>query len=68
MVAIQSAFHLKIHQNKFFYFLKIIFNIITLKRFKNKKKNFILNKTPTKHSYFLPFLKTTAFRFQDFGP
>jgi hypothetical protein len=27
LVAFQNAFHLKIHQNNIFYFLKIIFNI-----------------------------------------
>jgi hypothetical protein len=31
VVAVQSNFHLKIYQNKIFYFLKIIFDISTLK-------------------------------------
>ena len=43
VVAVQSNFHLKIYQNKIFYFLKIIFDINTLKRYENIKK-FILNK------------------------
>jgi len=36
----KSVFHLKIHQNKFFNFSKIIFNISTSKQFKNIKKLF----------------------------
>jgi len=39
VVAVQSNFHLKIYQNKIFYFLKIIFDISTLKRYENIKKN-----------------------------
>ena len=35
IVTLQSIFHLKIYQNIFFYFLKIIFDINTLKRYKN---------------------------------
>jgi len=38
-----NMFGLKMHQNNFFYFLKIIFDINTLKRYKNIKK-IILNK------------------------
>jgi hypothetical protein len=39
-VAIQSVFRLKMHQNDiFFYFLKVIFEISTSKRFENIKKN-----------------------------
>jgi predicted transcriptional regulator len=38
VVAVQSNFHLKIYQNKIFYFLKIIFDISTLKRYENIKK------------------------------
>jgi hypothetical protein len=38
-VAIQSVFRLKMHQNDiFFYFLKVIFEISTSKRFENIKK------------------------------
>jgi hypothetical protein len=40
-VTVQSAFHLKMYQNNFFYFKKIIFDISTSKRSKNIKK-FIL--------------------------
>jgi hypothetical protein len=44
VVAVQNTFHLEIHQDDFlFYFLKIIFDISTSKRFKNTKKIFILN-------------------------
>jgi hypothetical protein len=38
MVTFQSNFHLKIHQNNIFYFLKFIFNINISKRSKNIKK------------------------------
>jgi hypothetical protein len=39
VVAVQSAFHLEINQNKvFFIFLKIIFNISTSKQSENIKK------------------------------
>jgi hypothetical protein len=37
-VAVQSAFCLEIHQNNIFFLKKIIFEIRTLKRFKNIKK------------------------------
>jgi hypothetical protein len=37
-VAVQSAFRLEIHQNNIFFKKKIIFEIRTLKRFKNIKK------------------------------
>ena len=37
-VAVQSAFRLEIHQNNIFFLKKIIFEIRTLKRFKNIKK------------------------------
>jgi len=37
-VAIQIVFHLEIHQNKFFYFLKIIFDISISKRSEKIKK------------------------------
>jgi len=43
MVVVQNVFHSEIHQNKVFYFSKIIFNINTLKRPKNIKLFFILN-------------------------
>jgi hypothetical protein len=36
-IAFQSVFHLQMHQNNFFYFLKIIFNIIASKQSKNTK-------------------------------
>jgi hypothetical protein len=37
---VQNIFHLKIHQNKYFLFLKIIFHINTSKKSKNiKNKN-----------------------------
>jgi hypothetical protein len=39
-VTVQSAFCLEIHQNKIFYFLKIIFDIITSKQSENIKKLF----------------------------
>jgi hypothetical protein len=38
VVAVQSAFCLEMHQNNFFYFLEIIFDISTLKRYENIKK------------------------------
>jgi hypothetical protein len=34
-----NCFYLKIYKNNFFYFLKIIFNINILKKYKNIKKN-----------------------------
>jgi hypothetical protein len=37
VVAFQSAFCSEMHQNNIFYFKKIIFNINTSKKFKNKK-------------------------------
>jgi hypothetical protein len=37
VVAVRSAFCLEMHQNKFFYFLEIIFDISTLKRYENIK-------------------------------
>jgi hypothetical protein len=43
-VAIQIVFHLEIHQNKFFYFLKIIFDISISKRSEKIKKKIILSK------------------------
>jgi len=39
-VAVQSTFHLEMHQNKKKYFLKIIFDISTSKRSENIKKLF----------------------------
>jgi hypothetical protein len=42
-VAVQSTFHLKMHQDDVFYFFKIIFNISTSSRSKNTK-NFKQNK------------------------
>jgi hypothetical protein len=44
VVAVQNAFRLEMHQNDFFYFLKIIFDISISKRFDNIKNNFILSK------------------------
>jgi hypothetical protein len=43
VVTVQSIFFLEMHQNIFFYFLKIIFDISILKRSKNINF-FILNK------------------------
>jgi len=37
-VAFQSVFYTEIYQNNIFYFLKIIFNIIILKKSKTHKK------------------------------
>jgi len=37
-IAFQSAFRAEMHQNDFFYFLKIIFEISTSKQFKIYKK------------------------------
>jgi len=42
--AFQITFHVKIHANNFFYFLKIIFNINTSKRSKTYKPYSILVK------------------------
>jgi hypothetical protein len=39
MVVFQSVFRAEMHQNDAFYFLKIIFEISTSKRFKTYKKN-----------------------------
>jgi len=38
-VTVQSVFRLEMHQNNFFYFFKIIFDINTSKRSKNIKTN-----------------------------
>jgi len=43
-VAFQIAFHVEIHANNFFYFLKIIFDISTSKRSKKYKPHSILAK------------------------
>jgi hypothetical protein len=43
-VIFQIAFHVEIHANNFFYFLKIIFNISTSKRSKKYKLYLILTK------------------------
>ena len=43
-VAFQIAFRAEIHANNVFYFLKIIFDINTLKRFKKYKLHSILTK------------------------
>jgi len=43
-VAFQIAFHVEIHVNDFFYFLKIIFDISTSKRSKKYKPHLILAK------------------------
>ena len=40
-IVFQSVFHLKMHQNDFFYFLKIIFDISALKSSENTKKHLI---------------------------
>jgi hypothetical protein len=37
-IIFQNIFHLKIHQNNFFYFLKLIFNINISKKFNNTYK------------------------------
>jgi len=53
VVAFQIAFHAEIHVNDFFYFLKIIFDISTSKRFKKYKPHSILtkkNQNLTKHN------------------
>jgi hypothetical protein len=44
VVAFQIAFCAEIHANDFFYFLKIIFDISTSKRFKRYKPHLILTK------------------------
>jgi len=44
LVAFQIIFHAEIHANDFFYFLKIIFDISTLKRSKKYKLHSILIK------------------------
>jgi len=44
VVAFQIVFHVEIYANDFFYFLKIIFDISTLKRFKKYKSHLILTK------------------------
>jgi hypothetical protein len=44
VVAFQIAFRAEIHVNDFFYFLKIIFNINTSKRYKKYKPHSILSK------------------------
>jgi len=43
-VAFQITFRAEIHANDFFYFLKIIFDISTSKRFKKYKPHLILTK------------------------
>jgi hypothetical protein len=48
VVAVQNAFRLEMHQNDFFYFLKIIFDINISKRFDNIKNKFILSKKKSK--------------------
>jgi hypothetical protein len=47
-MTVQNAFHLEMHQNKIFYFLKIIFDISTSKRSENIKKKIILSKKKSK--------------------
>jgi hypothetical protein len=44
VVAFQIVFRIKIHINNIFYFLKIIFNISTSKRFKKIQITFNFNK------------------------
>jgi len=44
VVAFQIIFYAKIYVNDFFYFLKIIFDISTSKRFKKYKPHSILTK------------------------
>jgi hypothetical protein len=44
VIAVQSIFRLEMYQDDVFLFFKIIFNISTLKWFKNTKKILILNK------------------------
>jgi hypothetical protein len=48
VVAFQIAFCVEIHVNDFFYFLKIIFDISTSKRFKKYKSHSILTKKNVK--------------------
>jgi hypothetical protein len=43
-VAIQIVFRLEMHQNNFFYFLKIIFDISTSKPSEKIKKNYFKQK------------------------
>jgi len=54
-VAFQITFRAEIHANDFFYFLKIIFDISTLKRSKKYKPHLILakkkNQNLTKRNY-----------------
>jgi len=67
-IAFQSAFHLKIYRNNiFFYFLKFIFDISTLKYSKNTKK-LILSKEKNKKilNFFkraLKMQKQTGFKY-----
>jgi hypothetical protein len=44
VIAFQSVFYLEMHQDNVFYFLKFIFDINSLKQFKNTKTKLILNK------------------------
>jgi len=48
-VAFQIAFRAEIHANNFFYFLKIIFDISTSKRFKKYQPHSILAKKKFKN-------------------
>jgi hypothetical protein len=50
-VAFQSVFYLKMHQNIFFYFLKIIFDISVSKWFENTKNISIWSKEKNKKIY-----------------
>jgi len=56
----QSVFRSEIHENNIFYFLKIIFNTSTSKRFKNTKKtiNFKQNKFKKKSQNTISTTKT----------
>jgi hypothetical protein len=52
VITFQIVFRTEIHANDFFYFLKIIFNISILKRFKKYKSHLILiKKNLIKHKY-----------------
>jgi hypothetical protein len=58
-VAIQIVFRLEMHQNKFFYFLKIIFDISTSKRSENiKKTHFMKKKLNFERTRFAPHSQT----------
>jgi hypothetical protein len=54
VITVQNAFYLEMYQNDFFYFLKIIFEISTSKRFENIKKINIFFKKKIEGTWFQP--------------